>query len=180
MPDRNDMCSIQIHNLKSCCGCLSLRTGCFVVPVAQLIVLILADSLMLLVPPIATYIINLVVLSTIGYLIYGTVKKNHAHLRRWLIIDKVFIVIVAVVICLCLFAAIFIKLSDSRRHASHVEFTLFLISAVVGVAILTMKGFLAWIVHSYICELREQEERENRNGNNIGGPEMNALAPVSV
>lgn len=176
------MCTFRIHNFKSCCGFLSLRTGCFLIAVAQLLMLLIADFVADSEHPIVI-VGNLVVLIFIGYLIYGTLNENHTHLRWWMIINNSFTVILAATFGFCLFGMLLITQqshegSDRRRLGGYMTIMLLLTIGAIAGLISTIQGIFSWVAYSYICELREQEDRKNATEKSFERSEMHSLVPI--
>lgn len=158
------MCTI--HSFKSCC-CLSLRAGCFIVALLQLIELALTNvAAQEPVIPI-TIAGNSVILVFIGYLMYGAAVKSHAHLRWWMIINNSLIGILAAIFGFCVFALVLIYVMKLEHHHQRLDSVVVLVlCAAIGsvmAAIIITQGLFSWIVYSYICELRMAENRNRKS-----------------
>lgn len=128
---------------------------------------------------------NVIVFIFIVYLIYGTIaNENYAHLRWWMIINNVFVVIHAGAFSFCLFGMILItqvdlKDADGRRLGVNMTIIMLLTVGAVAGVLFSIQGFSSWVVYSYVCELREQEEdRKNTTEKDSEEPEMHSLIPV--
>lgn len=175
------MGAIKVYNFKTCCSCLSLRTGCIIVITLEILLLLILNlSVEWSTFPIAIIIGNVVALAFIVYLFYGIFMENHTHLRWWIISNHLFILMLVVLCGLCIYNFInstqHIESSNDRPQKEIkdgiVEALLApIIEAIVGAILLYMavavaaiailQAIFSWIVYSYICELRVQENREN-------------------
>lgn len=183
--ERDNMCTFKFYKFKSCGWFLSLRTGCFFVAVAQLIVLLITNVFAeFSLHPVAI-VGNLVVLTFIGYLIFGTVKENHTQLRWWTNINNSLVVLLAALFSFCFFGFILVivtmQLPSQLEPSQSGEYALLMVFLIVGAIaglIFTIQGIFSWIVYSYMCELRELDDRKNANEKEIGGTEMLSLVPI--
>lgn len=157
------MCSFKTYNLTTCCNCLSLRTGCFIVTAIQLIELLLVNIAASEHRHPIVIVTNSVILIFIAVLLLGTIMRRPAQLRWWMVINKFVIALLSVVFSLCTFGFIFLFVQPA--HQRNLEMTAKLVLCIyIGVAAVVViigQGIFAWIVHSYACQLREQ---------NIGKP----------
>lgn len=174
--ESDKMCSFRIYAFKSCCGCLSLRTGCYIATALQFMALLSMNIL-----PNGTeqpILGNLAALAFIGFLINATFRQNHTHLRWWLIMNNSFVLVMAFVFIAFEILLVLRILPESLvDHPENMAFLMCASSEAVTVAIIITHGLSSWMVFSYICELREQETRGTANGDNIAPPVIR-MVPV--
>jgi len=126
---------------------------------------------------------NVIAFSYIGLLLYGTAKENHRMLRWWLIITSSVIAVFLGVLGFCVVGAIVIlgidvSSKDGARLGKYVTITLFIYAALFAGVTSFILALPAYVVYSYICELRTLENL--RNGTDIPPPEMHNLASVET
>lgn len=150
---------------RSCFWCLRLRTGCILIALLDM-VLQLFLNLAAEWPTKPEFIgVNLAALAIVGLLIYGIVRENRKCLWLWMIVNNLVIALLTIVVVFC--ALGMIQLSQPYKTESDNELVFralmgiyFIICGLVVLAISIAKGLFSYIVHSYICELRKNEEEK--------------------
>lgn len=171
--------------IKSCCGCLSLRTGCIIIATLEFVILIPA----FIPEPLSTELViiglRIAALAFVGLLVYGIVRENRMCLRLWVIINGIGIALLGAIVCLYAFAFLVMSLtppkpgSDNQNLGKGMFWMIFSSFALFVVAVVTVQGLSAFVVYSYYVELRDRDEVEkNKSAEAATAPEMHGLVPV--
>lgn len=172
---------------KSCCGCMTLRTGCIVIGVLEILAQIWNISVQ---RQVSGSLIGgtLIAFIASALLIYGAAKRNRFLLWPWIVVNIITLIILVIGLLLCVFASALIvdvfkaaevegKMTDEEMAQAQIGLTtlvvLIAVSILISIAILIP---LTLVAYSYVCELREEEERQNNNTN--APPKAYNLVPV--
>lgn len=172
---------------KTCCCCISLRTGCIIIGVLEILAQIWNISVQ---KQVTGSVIGgtLIAFVVSALLIYGAAKRNRVFLWPWIVVSIITLIILVIGLLLCVFASALIvdvfkaaesegKLSDEEMEQAQIGLTtlvvLIAVSILIAIAILIP---LTLVVYSYVCELREEEVRQNNNTN--APPKAYNLVPV--
>lgn len=173
---------------KSCCCCFSLRTGCILIGVLEILfTLSSATSLKAQTSIIFSTLIGII---TSALLIYGAIKKNRFCLWPWIVANILAIITFIIGLILCVFASRHIvEILEAIRSEGKIDLTdeeaeemktagtvLVVIVAVALIICITILTLLTLVVYSYILELREEEERQHNDTN--APPKAYNLVPV--
>lgn len=159
----------------TCCLCLSLRTGCILIAVLEMIILILANiaaGQSISLDVIGT---NIIATAFVGLLIYGIVMENCISLWLWVMINNVVIGLLFCVIGVCAFHWTLDTLPRLESPSGFAYLITFILALLVAgiLACCATRALFSYVVHSYTCELRNRENCKNEyNDENIGKPNM--------
>lgn len=173
---------------KTCCCCLSLRTGCIIIGVVELLgYLSIIASHSTSASKILGTIIG-VVASVL--LVYGAYKKNRFCLWPWIVINIISIIVLVVGLLMCAFASTIIvdiyneavaqgqiqPTQDDEDTFKAAGMAFVVIIAVIILILIVILVLITLVAYSYVCELREEQERQNNDGN--APPKAYNLVPV--
>lgn len=168
------MFTFGIQTLKSCCGCLSLRAGCFIVAALQFTALLALNIFVIASNAPVEYLHlifgNLASLTLISYLAYGTLKEERAHLEKWTNINNAVVVIAAAVCGFCAVGIVTTLVYPSVHQDGSGRVVMLALCSFFGAVTLVctvVQGIFSWVVHSYVRALRVCENRECVIGENI-------------
>lgn len=171
-----------MFTFKSCCFCLSLRTGSFLIAVSEILILLMLNAATKWWTNPIGIIGNIVAVTFVGLLFYASVKENRTYLRWWLIINSSIAAILAAVVAFCAMGCVVVLAATGSSNASRVgqywAVYMFIYVALVAFGISAIRAIFSLVVYSYICELREREDSKHEIGRNIARPEMHNLVPV--
>lgn len=161
----------------SCCS-LSLRAGCIVVGVIEIIgalTQIAVDNNDL--SPSMTDGLVLGIFAAI-ILIIGAVRRIRFCLWSWIVLNALTVLLLIVALIVYVNAAHnYMQLKDPERAKvllTHVSVVIVVLVIAIGLLV-----FSTLVVHSFICELRGDKERQSADGNN-GAPRVYNSVPVEV
>lgn len=147
---------------RSCCGCMSLRTGCIVIGVLELIHRLVGttDTPKLLMIPLGLFGAIACVL-----LIIGALMQNHSFLWPYIAVNIVSVVGCLVAVFLGAFAPALTKgkSSSDRDESNDIGSYFSSISTFFVLLGIIVDAVCILVVYSHICELREEELPQNGN-----------------
>lgn len=173
---------------KTCCCCLSLRTGCIIMGVLEILSYLSVVAAKNSSP--ASIFLMLVGLIASALLIYGAIKRNRFCLWPWIVVNIIAIIVFIIGVLLCAFASAIIvdifqdaqaqgaiQISEKETEEAKAAITVFVV--IVAVTFLISIGIVTLftlVAYSYVCELREEEERQHNDTN--APPKAYNLVPV--
>lgn len=148
---------------RSCCCCVSLRTGCIVIGI---LTLLCSLSLLLLqnddLQPSNPFAYSISIVSSI-VLIGGAVGRNHFCL--WI---KIFYNSLAITLGLREFSYQMVAAAQANESAMMI-----LLLGGVFFIVVAFAVYLTLVIYSYVCELREEEEYQHKYLKNVPPPANN-------
>lgn len=123
-------------------------------------------------------------------LIYGAVKRNRFCLWPWIVCNIISIIVLIIGLLLCAFGSAIIvdifqdaqsqgeiQMTDKESDEAKAAITIFVVCiAVVFLIVIAIVTLFTLVAYSYVCELREEEERQNNDTN--APPKAYNLVPV--
>lgn len=173
---------------KTCCCCLSLRTGCIVIGVLEILgQLSNISSTQTSISVVFGTIIGLI---AAALLIYGAVKRDRLYMWPWIVVTILSIIFLIILVFLCALApSLIMDVMNSRQAKGEIHLTkeethdletattaFVVIMAVVFLIVIAILILLTLVVYSYICELREEGQRQQHDSN--VPPKAYNLVPV--
>lgn len=154
---------------KTCFGCWSLRTGCFLIGVLEILSILL---IMQIYGPSRYMIIGLL---SITALFIGAFRKNRLFLVMWLFFNCTKVIIIGVTgIFYIIFRLKKVQvLSNDELHKEEK----FIAKSFGALSIMVICSF---VVYSYFMELREEEELQNRDNVNNTRTDASTLVPIII
>lgn len=143
----------------SCCWCLPLRTGVFIIAIIEIIFQVVANIVFVEMDVRIAVIIsgNVIGITFIGLLIYGIILQKRSCLWLWLAIDLLLVILLGLAAVMTVIGTFHPKEDGPDQGA---EKLVAVITAVVSTAVITAQIIFGLVVFSYLCKLREIIERE--------------------
>lgn len=167
---------------------MSLRTGCIVLGVLGILgSLASVAGKKSSTAEIFLYLVNLIVSAL---LVYGAVKRNRFCVWPWIVANIISVILLIIVLLLCVFASsVIIDLLNDAQTQANMNLTekeaedaksligvYVVVVAVVDLICITLIVLFTLVGYSFVCELREEEERQNNDTN--APPKAYNLVPV--
>lgn len=154
--------------LKTCCCCLSLRTGCIIIGVLE----ILGHTTSIAMNKLTTSVVINGVISLFAaiLLIYGAARRNRHFLRAHIIVDVIKMVLIIIVSILCAVAMKYLVyplvIQDDEGISEARDAAAMLVTIIIILSIaLVIKIWFIIVIYSHISEIREEFEARNRHTN---------------
>lgn len=192
IPNSNILFSAQVNShtsqredenmgaFRTCCCCLSLRTGCIILAVIEILYPICQLA--------ATYrnLPSFFIFGTVGciisdvVLIFGAVRRHRSYLWAKIVYNIATILLLIVGLGFSIYAIFDIK----ERYNSEEEKKLLpgvYVLIAVQVLVIVILAISTLIVHSFVCELRNEERLSHQNNyRNTAPPHVYHSAPVRI
>lgn len=157
---------------KTCCCCISLRMGCIILALMDFFGQMMGVETGT--PRAPIMLGTMVTIITASLLLYGSYKRNRLCLWPWIVVSIIKNIAFTVGLLLCFFAPSVIieivktveaqggpRLTDWSKD----EMEMVMAIALSFMILLPLQIYVTLVAYSLVCELREEEARQNNNIN---------------